>query len=99
MRKTAITTANIYGGQSVDMKLVWCFEFGNDNDKLVKRYVPKVEVYAVPNAKYNGNIPSKALRNIHKDVFIAKEKNLKRYGKFATNHELKKMQETNAVLY
>lgn len=91
-RKTPhAVTANLYGGQSTDMVWAWCFENGEVNDRLVKKYIPMSRVYVAPNTQ---DVPDDKfrkidLRKVHVDVWNEKVKNFDRHGKFMVNYELR----------
>lgn len=92
-RKTPHATVNtIYGTIGTDMVNAWCFENGDINDKLVKKWIPKSQCYVKAGLQ---DLPDYAftssdVRKCHVDVWNEKSKNHKRYGKFLTNYEIKK---------
>jgi hypothetical protein len=99
-RKTPHATVNtIYGTTGTDMVNAWCFENGNIDDKLVKKWIPKSQCYVKENLQ---DLPDYAftssdIRKFHVDVWNEKAKNYKRYGKFRTNYQLRLIQEQSTL--
>jgi len=99
-RKTPHATVNtIYGTIGTDMVNAWCFENGNIDDKLVKKWIPKSQCYVKEGLQ---DLPDYAftssdVRKFHVDVWNEKSKNYRRHGKFLTNHQLKTDQEKSTL--
>ena len=102
-KKTPHAVCNtIYGTTGVDLVHAWCFENGNIDDRLVKRWIPKAQCYVkaglqdLPDYLFKDS----DVRKCHVDVWNEKSKNHKKYGKFLTNFELQqfiKEQEANKI--
>lgn len=88
-------SANLFGGKSTDTIWAWAFETGDVNDRLIKKYIPKSNVYVAP---YTQDLPDNQfkkvnLRNWHVDVWNEKCKNLDVYGKFMVNYQIRELLE------
>lgn len=97
-KKPQSVVNNLYGDIDVSKVSAWCFEFGDANDRLVKKLIPRSECYVkaglqdVDESLFNSN----DVRPYHVDVWKAKSSNYSKYGKFKTNYELKES-ETNSL--
>jgi len=92
-------TSNLWGGLSTDLIWAWCFEHDDVNDPLVKKYIPKSQVYV---KSYKQDIEDncfreKDLRRYHVDVWNEKTKNLERCGKFLVNYEIEDLFDRNTL--
>ena len=91
-KKTPHAVCNtIHGTIGVDLVHAWCFEHGDVNDRLLKKWIPKAQCYVKAGLQ---DLPDYLFKNSdirkhHVDVWNEKAKNYKRCGKFKTNYEIK----------
>jgi hypothetical protein len=81
------------------MVYAWCFESGDVEDKIIKKWIPKSQCYVKSGLQ---DLPDYAftcsdIRKFHVDVWNEKAKNYKRYGKFRTNYQLRLIQEQSTL--
>ena len=96
-RKTPHAKIHTIEGKGTNKKLVWDFEFGNVNDRLVKKLIPITRCYVKSG---NQDVPdyvvtSADMRNCSTRVWNAMSKNWKKFRKFKTNYQIKQEQEEN----
>jgi hypothetical protein len=99
-RKTPHATVNtIYGTVGTDLVHAWCFENGNKEDKIIKKWISKSQCYVKAGLQdlQDYAFTSSDIRKYHVDVWNEKAKNYKRHGKFSTNYELKQNSENSTL--
>ena len=102
-KKTPHAVCNtVYGTIGIDLVHAWCFENGDRDDRLVKKWISKAQCYVNAGLQELPDHLFKQadIRKYHVDVWNEKSKNHTKYGKFMTNFELKKFfddQEKNKI--
>lgn len=90
-RKTPHAVLNtVHCTQGTNMVYAWCFEFGDVNDRLVKKLIPITHVYVKADKQDLGDDSFKQadVRKVHVDVWAEQRRNHRAVGKWMTNRQL-----------